>query len=74
MTQDEHFTVPFWVIFRILKSTDDTKNDNTLSLEVMYHIPMYKSHSNLNENLIDIELHRIVDTLSKRLRLMLILL
>ena len=67
------FEIPFWILFRI-KVTEDEKNaPQNLSIEYVYSLPGYKIHYYLDERIVEKELTRCFDLISKRVQTILLL-
>lgn len=69
----EPFDIPFWILFRI-NVTDEGKNmPQNLSIEYVYSLPGYKTHYYLDQTIVEKELMRCFDLISKRVQTILLL-
>jgi isocitrate dehydrogenase kinase/phosphatase len=61
------------MVFRILKNYDNSGRPSGLTLDVVFHLPMYKIHKYLSEELIEAELLKYSKLIGERIHIMLIM-
>ena len=45
----------------------------SVSLNIVYHLPSYKKHNFLDENIVKDEINRVINIISKRVKVILLL-
>jgi hypothetical protein len=67
------FEVPFWLIFRLVHKIDQSTGLNSVYLESAFHLPKYKNHIYLDESIVEKEMHRCIEMITKRANLIMIM-
>jgi len=65
--QSEDFLIPFWLMMKIEERSD------SLYLDCIFHLPHYRTHEGLNNQIVKEELKRLVELISQRIKVIILM-